>query len=98
MREEQWLVTCEKDALKRDLERATRRCEQMQSDATLKVVSGACGNNHGIIKTRVEGGQRPKLVPVFRQIQAPMYGNTCYVSNDCLPLLTSACRRSAGRI
>ncbi|CAN0533893.1 unnamed protein product, partial [Scytosiphon promiscuus] len=37
VREEKWLLNCEKDALKRDLERATQRCEQMQSDATLHV-------------------------------------------------------------
>lgn len=42
MREEKWLVNCEKDALKRDLERATQRCEQIQNDAKLEVVSGAC--------------------------------------------------------
>lgn len=46
VREEKWLVNCEKDALKRDLERATQRCEQMQSEATLQVAPGASDNQH----------------------------------------------------
>lgn len=34
VREEKWLADCEKDALKRDLEHATRRCEEMQQETT----------------------------------------------------------------
>ncbi|CAM9682060.1 unnamed protein product [Ectocarpus sp. 12 AP-2014] len=34
VREEKWLADCEKDALRRDLDSATERCEQMQQDTT----------------------------------------------------------------
>ena len=41
-REEKWLVDCEKDALRRDLEHATQRCEQMQRDTAIDTAPGAC--------------------------------------------------------
>lgn len=40
-REEKWLVECEKEALRRDLEHATQRCEQMQRDTRSEIAPGA---------------------------------------------------------
>lgn len=44
VREEKWLAECERDALKRDLDHATRRCEQMQQE-TPQLDAGVYGNN-----------------------------------------------------
>ncbi|CAN0535608.1 unnamed protein product, partial [Ectocarpus sp. 12 AP-2014] len=38
VREEKWLAECEKDALRRDLDSATQRCEQMQQDTTTEAL------------------------------------------------------------
>ncbi|CAM9426048.1 unnamed protein product [Ectocarpus fasciculatus] len=38
VREEKWLAECEKDALRRDLDSATQRCEQMQQDTTIEAL------------------------------------------------------------
>ena len=40
-REEKWVVECEKEALRRDLEHATQRCEQMQRDTRSEISPGA---------------------------------------------------------
>lgn len=44
VREEKWLADCERDALKRDLEHATRRCAQMWQE-TRQLDAGVYDNN-----------------------------------------------------